>query len=565
MKKWLTSFILCGLLSCVSAEEIALTEESLPRLPDSQQTQDPILINKTKGLVIVGKDSKLLGPTKLQNVEGLRVIGIEIPGGEDRLARRLNPLYLDKPLSGSDVESIQDAIRDYFLTYHRPFVIVQVPTQEISSGVLQVVVFESQLGKVEVQGNDWSSTKRLEGYLHLNPGDMINQEQLLYDLDFINRNPFRRADIVYAPGEQEGTTDVILHVDDRRPYRFYAGAENTGIPTTGRQRWFAGFNWGNVFGLNDIFAYQYTAAYDINQFQSHSAQYIALLPWRHEFDVFGGVSWVNPDLGGPSMKSHGFSAQASGRYTFPLLLSINLRQELTIGFDFKRMNNTVEFTDDFPTFGKNVNLTQFVFEYAGIYEKHSLRLDFEGAIYYSPGRWISDQTNSDYDSLRPDAKNHWVYAQAAFSYLQRIPKSFSYYFLFEGQISSQNLLPSEQFGLGGYDTVRGYDQREVSTENGFLIRQELRSPALPVWSNLKSFKRADAIQFLVFLDYGYGRYKKRIPGIPKVQNLVGIGPGIRYTLEPYLTARIDWGIKLHKKAMYGGGSSMVHFSVTGSF
>ena len=394
---------------------------------------------------------------------------------------------------------------------------------------------------------------------------MINQQSLLNDLDFINRNPLRRANVIYAPGEREGTTDVILNVDDRRPYRLYAGAENTGVPTTDRQRWFTGFNWGNAFGLDHILAYQYTASYDVDKFQAHTAQYIAPLPWHHVLDVFGGASWVHPDLEEPSMDSRGFSGQASGRYIIPFLLGTYLRQEGIIGFDYKRTNNTIEFTDDFPTFGKNVNLTQFVFIYAGNYERNSYRLDFEGGLYWSPGKWISDQTNKDFGSLRPDAKNHWVYFLASFSYLQRLPKSFSLFLLAEGQLSSQNLLPSEQFGLGGYDTIRGYDQRELSTENGLLLSAEARSPALPLFSNIPKVKFSDALQFLIFLDYGYGRYKKMLPNEQKNQYLIGAGPGIRYTLEPYLTARLDWGIKLHKRPEYGGGNSMVHFAVTGSF
>ena len=283
------------------------------------------------------------------------------------------------------------------------------------------------------------------------------------------------------------------------------------------------------------------------------------------FDVYGGASWVHLDLDEPSMDSHGFSSQLSGRYVIPFFLGLYLRQECVIGFDWKRTNNTIEFTDDFPTFGKNVNLTQFVFTYAGSYERNAYRLDFEGSFYWSPGRWVSDQTDADFESLRPGAKNHWVYFLASFSYLQRLPKSFSLFLLAEGQLSSQNLLPSEQFGLGGYDTVRGYNQREVSTENGLLLSGEVRSPALPLFSNIKRMKQVDAIQFLAFLDYGYGRYKKTLPFETKNQYLLGIGPGIRYTLEPYFTARLDWGIKLHKEARYGGGNTMVHFAVTGSY
>jgi hypothetical protein len=55
------------MLSYVSANEIAITDESLSRFPQTQKTQDPILIERVKGLVILGKDSKLLETLQLQN------------------------------------------------------------------------------------------------------------------------------------------------------------------------------------------------------------------------------------------------------------------------------------------------------------------------------------------------------------------------------------------------------------------------------------------------------------------------------------------------------------------
>ena len=47
-----------------------------------------------------------------------------------------------------------------------------------------------------------------------------------------------------------------------------------------------------------------------------------------------------------------------------------------------------------------------------------------------------------------------------------------------GQLSDSSLFVSEQFSLGGFDTVRGYDYREVSRDEGYLINLELRSPML---------------------------------------------------------------------------------------
>lgn len=40
---------------------------------------------------------------------------------------------------------------------------------------------------------------------------------------------------------------------------------------------------------------------------------------------------------------------------------------------------------------------------------------------------------------------------------------------FRGQLASTNLLPSEQMGLGGYNSVRGYLERQVNVDNGLIV------------------------------------------------------------------------------------------------
>ncbi len=46
------------------------------------------------------------------------------------------------------------------------------------------------------------------------------------------------------------------------------------------------------------------------------------------------------------------------------------------------------------------------------------------------------------------------------------------------QLADGSLLPSEQFGLGGQETVRGYRQDALLTDNGTLLSTELRIPIL---------------------------------------------------------------------------------------
>lgn len=532
----------------------------------SQETH-PVLIEHLQGILLVGNQNRqlTLPLTDLPKTEGIDWVDLEIPGNAYDLCKQLE-VFLNQPIAIDHLQQIKKVVIDYYTAQSHPFVLVKVPAQEVTSGVLQIVVIESKMGDLIVEGNRYVSSAKLKRYFSTKKGAPIHESSLLRNVSFINRNPFRRVNLIFAPGKEEAETDVILAVKDRRPFRMYAGTDNLGVDPIGANQWYAGFNWGNAFHQDHILSYQFTTSYYIRRFQAHTLEYTALLSWGHLLDVYGGYSQVHPPVPAPLKRNDGWSLQASLRYVMPLKIYQYLEHEITAGGDFKRSNNTFEFTETVPVFGKNVNLTQIVLGYSGNYERNQYRLDFKGTFFWSPGRWLADQTNADYASLRPGAENKWLYFRGYLYYLQRLGSSFSLSIRLTGQGATEPLLPSEQMGLGGYDTVRGYEERVYNVDNAVVLNVETRSPGLPIAKWMKrSFTVPDALQFLVFCDAAWGENLISIPGTPKFNYLIGVGPGVRYTLEPYLTARLDWGVRLHEKAFLGSNWNRFHFNITASY
>jgi hemolysin activation/secretion protein len=54
----------------------------------------------------------------------------------------------------------------------------------------------------------------------------------------------------------------------------------------------------------------------------------------------------------------------------------------------------------------------------------------------------------------------------------------------------------------------------------------------------------DKLQFLYFLDYGRAIDRTILPGENTSVELLGTGPGLRYSIAPYLTVRSDYGWQL---------------------
>jgi len=547
--------------------EIAVADDAFPKLPSpppSFPLQDEIMIPHLNALVLVGSFQEIR-KEGIEHLDGIFVVDVNIPGGAQKLREEMTPLFIGKPLTQHGLQDLKKRLLAYFKSRKMPVVAIQIPQQEITGGVLQLLVIQGKLGKVRAAGNRWTSSERLESYVRLKSGDDIDENYVISDLAFMNRNPFRRTDVIYTPGALPGTTDIELLTEDRRPFRLFVGAENTGVKPTDRERLLAGFNWGNVFGFDHVFSYQYTASPDFHKFQAHTIQYSAPLPIRHVLVLFGGVSFVHPKIPFPKLRSHGYGVQGSLRYDIPLKPTQSYLHELSLGFDFKRTNNTVEFSEGPVIFGNNVNLTQLVFGYNGAWERAASKTTLDGELLFSPGRWLPDQANRNFQSLRTFSKNNYIYGKLECTHIIKILSGCSLSLLGKGQLANRNLLPSEEFGLGGYDSVRGYDEREQNADNALLLSGELRTP---VWHLIKRVNRKpkDELQLLLFTDFGLGGSHKRVPDEPHTVYLLGAGPGIRYMINPFLSARADFGIKLHRdRKTLGAGRSRLHFAIIGSF
>ncbi|WP_072622631.1 ShlB/FhaC/HecB family hemolysin secretion/activation protein [Spirulina major] len=107
----------------------------------------------------------------------------------------------------------------------------------------------------------------------------------------------------------------------------------------------------------------------------------------------------------------------------------------------------------------------------------------------------------------------------------------------EVQLSDRPLLSGEQFGLGGQNTIRGYRQNALLTDNGLLGMVELFVPIV------QGGDRAWAVQLIPFINIGTG-WNSGSSTQPQTQTLLSIGSGLQLSLFRQLTARLDWGVPL---------------------
>jgi hemolysin activation/secretion protein len=151
--------------------------------------------------------------------------------------------------------------------------------------------------------------------------------------------------------------------------------------------------------------------------------------------------------------------------------------------------------------------------------------------------------NRDFRQEGNAKKANYYYATLNFDRTFKILKSFLYVLDFFAQVSTRRLLPTEEISIGGFYTVRGYQENAVFGDRGFYMRNEIRSLQIK-YTKYKNLKHD--LQFLAFTDLGYVSHVNENVSTKNSSFLASVGPGIRYTVEDYLRVKLDYGIQLKK-------------------
>jgi hemolysin activation/secretion protein len=512
-----------------------------------------------KGIVFLS-GPKELKRDGLENVSGLDVS--RFPDLQNDAFRARMDKYLGKPVSFASVEDLVQEVFAYFSEIDRPFVVVTSPEQDITNGVLQLVVIEGRVGELQVTGAKHFDESIYRNALGLKPGDRISKRKLDADIDWLNRNPFRDTSVGLAPGKDLGTTDVRLRTQERKPLRFYAGFDDSGTDVTDNHRVQLGVNWGNVLGLDHQLSYQFSASPNIDTYRAHSATYVAPLPWKHLLTVFGAHADIQGKVPAP-FTLHGRSSQLGLRYEIPLQRHGSYTHAIVGGLDYKRTNSNLEFGGAGVS-ANSAEIMQGVLSYQGASSTASRSTNFSATVFYSPGDWTSGNKDVNFSRLRALAESRYAYANFKLQNTLRLSRNFSWYLAVEAQAADGNLLGSEQLGAGGYATVRGYDERQANGDQGFLVRNELRTRFFNLGVALPG--KPAQLQFLTFVDYGNVGNKRLLVGENKRAELASAGLGVRFGIDTNVSVRFDHGWQLRDiGGNTGPKNSRAHFSLLVSY
>jgi len=503
-----------------------------------------------RGVVLWGSPAQVQ-PKGVRGVTGVDS-HVEILGEKD--VQPLLAPFFGQPATFATVEEIRQKLTRKLVEKGRLLTAVILPAQEVAEGTLQFLVLEGRLGKVTFEGNRYFSSEKMGEKLRLRPGEPLAMGTLLDDVAELNGNPFRQAQAALEPGAAAGETDVVFTVQDRFPVRPFISYDNFGVQTLGYDRYSAGASVMDVWsGLDQQFNFQYLTSGGFSELRSYSGSYVAALPWHHNLTVFGSYSAANPNASGLLSQSD-FFWQTSFRYNFVLpILSLldtgDFRHQAYVGYDFKSADSNVFFSGAplTPTLNGLVgtyNISQFVFGYTLSLADEAGSTSFEAAGFGSPGGMTADNSDGSFQQIDGGATANYLYGKFSLSRLVTLPLGMKLTASFQTQQADANLMPSESYGIGGYDTVRGYDQRSANGDNGYLANVEWRLPPVSFARLAGAETELDQLVFLGFFDWGKVTQYSADTVTSVNTTLMSVGPGLRYQVGPYASVRFDWGFQL---------------------
>lgn len=519
--------------------EVAVPDETAP-VSQNQQ----VLIPQLKGLVFVAGMDELqsagIAPETLPDGVAVR----NLPALSQPEFAGWARGYLGRPLTQADLDTIGNYVREIYRAQQRPFVEVTVPPQNVSGGIVQVVVTEYRIGDVTVTGNKHFSTDLIRRFGDLESGQTLTLPRMRKALGDYNQNPFLSISAIVKPGASTGLTDVELQATDRTPWRVYGGYDNQGVPTLDRDEWYVGFNWGNVLGSGDILSYQFTRAFN-GRYESHSASAVVPINPDNRFLVFGGYATQKPRLA-EFFRSKGNSSQVSVRWAHDLKPSGSSRPGFQVGFDAKRTNNNLEFSG-FRLLRTAVEIYQFPITFTESTSDNSGETEAEIMFVFSPGNFTDRNTDEALRQLVPFAKATYAYSRVSLTRETYLPHEFSWIARGMIQAATSNLPYSEQLGGGGIGSVRGYDTNSALGSEGFIVSQEIRFPAFSVLGGLgKGGAIKDQAQFGAFVDWAWLRQRDPYPNRPRSTDLVSVGASFNYNIARYLDLQFSLATQLDR-------------------
>lgn len=451
--------------------------------------------------------------------------------------------FVGKQKDFGDVQRALEALQELYQRSGYAGIQITLPEQELERGDVTFRVVEPRIGRVLVEGNQhFSAANALRSAPGLVPGRTPMTRDVAASMRVANENPAKQSAVLLRPGAAEGEVDAVIRVADVPPLRYSVNMDNTGTKETGVLR--AGFavQHANLFDKDHVLTAQYiTSPRNTNDVEVFGLGYrIPLYGLGDSIDLIGGYSTVNSGTVQNLFDVSGQGAVYAFRYNHNLRKFGDLEHRVIYGVDYRAYQNLVTPIGGTFNFVPDITVHPVSATYGAKFQQEQREFGlYFGLLQNIPGG--NDGTDRVFKNSRREARAGYRMWRAGASATGIFRKDWQYRIKFDAQYSRDALIAAEQFGLGGGESVRGFNERYATNDKGFRSNWEIYTPELGTMMGFDTAK----LRLLAFYDTGHLVRNQTQPGELESVSLDGGGFGMRMNYGTNLTIRADFAQVFH--------------------
>lgn len=502
-----------GTTACAPTEENCALEESAP-VTDAEAT---VRVNTV-------------------NVQGSSVFD------QATLEATLKP-FIGRTLTLTEQRAAADAITQLYLDqgYITSTAIPGDPA--VQNGALQIQVIEGGLERIDIIGLENLREDYVRSRIELVTGRPLNSARLEEQLRLLRQNPlFENIEASLKAGTSQGNSILTVRVDEADPLDGYVGIDNHSSAVVGSEEFSLAMAHQNLTGRGDRLGANFQRTFSGGATTFGLGYSIPVNPMEGTLQVQASFERSRIPVTA-NLNIDGEAEEYSVRFRQPLIRTLDEEFALSLRFDYRDgqtfLGNIPFGFGPGPDPDTGISRTSVV-RFGQEYVKRDVQGAWAVRSQFNLGLPIFGATVNP--APTPDSQFFSWLGQA--QRVQRLNDSHLLILQADLQLSPSSLLPSEQFALGGWSSVRGYRQNIRAGDNGLRFSVEDRITLQRNEAGLPT------LQIAPFAEMGT---VWNASGNPVVAQpfLAGLGVGTIWEPIPDLNLRFDLALPLIDTANQG--------------
>lgn len=439
------------------------------------------------------------------------------------------------------LKALEDEMRSRGFAFYR----VTLPPQD-AQGSIRLKILSFPIENIDTRGNDHFSRENvLRALPVIKAGESPNMIGLARALGFANEHPSRNLNVLMRQSDVGDALEAQVQVRDERPWRLFAGANNSGTSSTGRTRVFAGLQHSNLYQRDHTATLSYTTSAEKPSSVQQFGVYYRIPVYSHAtvYSLYAVKSDVDSGTVAEffEVSGRGQFYGVSATHTFLPAGAYTHKAGLT--YEDRQFHNDVTFNGS--QIAADVRSRPVTLRYDGRFENRQRKFDF-GVEYIRNIPGGADNTDAAYSANRAGSDPQWEAIRTSTGASFAVAR-WRLDIRARGQYSREPLVSAEQIGVGGAQSVRGYEERETAGDKGWYGSVEFVTPEI-----------FNGLRLLAFADGGKAEPVQSVAGVSDPAGISSAGIGLRWQIKRSATLSLDAANALDSAAITRSGDTFVH-------